>query len=177
MVIGADVIAQEAQLRTIAIGDPKIEVAIVVPIDQGHGPPVIGKIEAGDRGDISEPSSTRIQKAAIPLMAAEGTALAEKIKQQICRVGMVLARSSSHRCRSITLRHDLSPEETSQVARVIARDIAIGDHQVFPTVVVQIRKQRSPCPSRHFHVRLVTYFTETPITDVFEQRIAFGEPR
>ena len=38
------------------------------------------------------------------------------------------------------VRHGLPPEETSQVAAVTARDVAVGHHQIVPAVVVQIEE-------------------------------------
>ena len=35
-------------------------------------------------------------------------------------------------------RHDLSPEEASQVVRFLVGEVPVGDHQVLPSIVVQI---------------------------------------
>ena len=47
------------------------------------------------------------------------------------------------------MRHDLPPNETSQIARQIAGHEAIGDQEVFPTVVVDVRKERPPRPATY----------------------------
>ena len=53
------------------------------------------------------------------------------------------------RCR-ISLRHDLSPKEASQVVRFIAGDVAVRHQDVLPAVVIQVGEQRAPGPAAHF---------------------------
>ena len=38
------------------------------------------------------------------------------------------------------LRHDLSPVEASQIAGIFLSNEAVGDHDVFPAIVVEIGK-------------------------------------
>ena len=47
------------------------------------------------------------------------------------------------------VRHDLPPKETSQIARVVGRQITVGNKQVLPAVIVDIQKQRTPGPASH----------------------------
>ena len=39
------------------------------------------------------------------------------------------------------MRHDLSPEETSQVVRFTAREITIGQDEIVPAVIIDVGKQ------------------------------------
>ena len=44
-------------------------------------------------------------------------------------------------------RHDLSPEETSQIIIACVRQISVGDHEILPPVIVEISQGRTPGPA------------------------------
>ena len=75
MIFSFQVVTHEADRRAGAVGDPEIQIAVMVPVHRRHGASVIDQIQSGDRRDVGESCTPRVQKAAIPLVAAQGTPL------------------------------------------------------------------------------------------------------
>jgi len=69
-------VVHQSQSRGIAVGNPHVQTAVVVPVDQGHGPAIVGIIKSADRRDVGEATlrgrcRPHIEKATVPLIAAE----------------------------------------------------------------------------------------------------------
>ena len=105
------------------------------------------------------------------LVTAERSSLTNESQQ---RGGVErTATGSQRKGRSATfLRQDLPPIETSQVACVRRRHVTVGDQQVFPTVVIQISEQRTPCPTSKLHSCLPTSLGKSTVTLVFKEIIS-----
>ena len=58
---------------------PQVKIAVTVPIDDGHAPRVVGKVDARHGGDVDEPRRLRIQEADVCLMTAPGVALTQQL--------------------------------------------------------------------------------------------------
>ena len=52
--VGVEIILDETEAWSLAIGLPKIEVAVLIPVVRNDGPAVLNKVEAADGRDISE---------------------------------------------------------------------------------------------------------------------------
>ena len=70
------VISEEAEPGGVAVGDPEVEVAVLIPVDRGDSPAIVGEIETGDRGDRGEAGApvldlSNVKKDAIAFAAAE----------------------------------------------------------------------------------------------------------
>ena len=141
--LSGHIIAQKPKLWATAIGDPKIEISVGVPVDDGNPSTVIGKIKPTGHGDVRESTTASIQESAMALAGAESATAANELAESASGALAIHFRGIVFLWvidRRATLRHDLSPEETSQVTRVLGRDVAIGDEEVFPAIVVQIGK-------------------------------------
>ena len=79
-------IVHESHLGRRATFDPKIEVAVQVPVDHADGPPVLGKIEAADSRYVSKLVSRLIQVAAVSFVPAEPPSAAHEFLQQCIRL-------------------------------------------------------------------------------------------
>jgi hypothetical protein len=66
-------------------------------------------------------------------------------------------------------RPDLSPKKTSQITSIFGRDVAIGDKQVLPTIVVDIGKDTAPRPTPHLNFGFIADFRELAITQIAKQ--------
>lgn len=70
--LGLEVVAEEPDPGCGAVGDPDVEVAIAIIIDESDGPGVIGKIPADRGGDVSEASAvTAIEEGIVGLATTE----------------------------------------------------------------------------------------------------------
>lgn len=135
------IVAQQPQPRPIAVGDPQVQVAIMVPIDDGHSPAIIGKVESAGGRDVGESPSgrgicQRVQETAIPFAAAEGATLDHH--RMDLRISLTRLARTLVVLFTLGRRQDLSPKEASQIAGVIGRDKSIGHDQIFPSVVVDV---------------------------------------
>ena len=63
------VVLEEADARTVAIGDPQVEVAVAVPIAAGDDARIVWQVEATGGGDVGKLARPQVQEAAIPLIA------------------------------------------------------------------------------------------------------------
>ena len=50
-----DIISEKPQLGSRAVGDPQVEIAIVVPVDRGCRPRVVDEVQAAKGGNVGEP--------------------------------------------------------------------------------------------------------------------------
>ena len=73
------------------------------------------------------------------------------------------------------MRPDLSPKETSQVARVFGRDVSIGDQQIVPAVVVEIYEDRAPGPASHLYRGARADFFESLPGNTPKEAVSFRE--
>ena len=82
---------------------------------------------------------TAIEKKTISLAAAPRVPVADELHQSgpATRIIVDFFRG----------RHDLSPEETSQIIVAGVRQISVGDHEILPPVIVEISQGRTPGPA------------------------------
>ena len=106
-----------------------------------QGATVIGEVQSGDRRDICESfvgriARMRIQKNAIPFIATERPSLPDHLVKFLRppRHSAVVAGIVT------SLRHDLPPKETSQIAIVIGGYVTVGDNEIVPAIVIDICK-------------------------------------
>ena len=76
-------------------------------------------------------------------------------------VGLCLRRRVFQR----SLRHDLPPEETSQIVRTVAGQIAVGHQDIFPAVIIHVGKQRAPGPTSHGHAGAGAHVAKCAVTN------------
>ena len=120
----------------------------MIPVRDRKASSIGGHSESTQGRDVSKAALSRVEKGTVPFPAAEGSPIANTLGQFSEGTEVVVAlliRSACFRC----LRHDLSPVETSQVARVFLGDEAIGDKDILPAVVIQIDEERAPGPAPH----------------------------
>ena len=160
------VISQETDLWPTSIRDPEIQVAVVVPVDSSYGSPVIGKVKPADRRNIcvSPNILSKVQEATVALVTTERTSASNERKEHGTHGAFQWINADRHP----SMRHDLSPEEASQVTGIFSRNVAVCDEQIFPAVVVQVGKDRAPCPPSHLHGRFRAHFAERSVASVFE---------
>ena len=108
--------AQEAQAGGVAIADPEVEVAILIPVGDRNRASVVGEVESAPCGDVGKPSVAGVEEDTIALVAAEGLPGVDHGGE--IAMGAAPGRSSGGALRIQCFRHDLPPEETSQVAGV-----------------------------------------------------------
>ena len=119
------VVAKKTNTWSRAIGDPKIEPAIEIPIDNRHGPRVVQEIQLGRRRNVGELATAYIEETAVSLVPAKAAPLGDHAAQRSPTLLVASNPVGGGAGRFRRLRHDLSPEETSQIARVLGRDEAV----------------------------------------------------
>ena len=71
------------------------------------------------------------------------------------------------------LRRHASPEETSQIARILGgRDHAVGDNKIFHAIIVEIDERTRPRPAPQVDARLHGHIAETPVTCILKQGVS-----
>ena len=145
-------VSHQTKSRPGAIAQPHVQVAVLIPIGYSQRAAVIDKIQSRDRRRVGEPRPAAIQVDAVGLETAERVALSQhaigglqgiSIRKQRFAGGVLWMGRG--RC----LRHDLSPNEASQVVRNDIAHEAVGDDQIGPAVVCQIDKFGGPGPTAH----------------------------
>ncbi len=68
------VVAHEPYAGRIAVGDPGVEITVLIPIDDGDRAGVVGKIESGNGRHRGKPLAPRIEEAAVSFVATERSA-------------------------------------------------------------------------------------------------------
>lgn len=123
----------------------------MIPVGIGQPTTIIDEIQSRHCRNIGKArgSLAEIQKPAMALPPAKGLAIAQHridggpaliIRQEFAR------RLAGQR----SLRHDLSPEETSQIAGVRRGHKAISGVNILPAIVIQIDEKAPPRPASHF---------------------------
>ena len=143
-------IEHQAKSRSGAITIPHIKISILIPIHHRHGPSVATVIEAADCGNVRELRTPSIQKKSIALVAAPTMAIPDQLNDGGPCTAIALGIGLL--CR----RHDLPPEETSQIIGPLAGEITIRHRNVLPAVIVDIDKPRAPSPAPHRRSRRLT---------------------
>ncbi len=131
-------IVQVANLGAVSVDHPHVQVAVVVPVDQPNGPSIVVQIESRSGRDVGESNGACIQKRTMMFVTAEGPPLPDQFKQPYA----IASRTSfgqcanGNGCSAPFVRQDLSPIEASQITRILRGHVAVGDEEIFPTVVV-----------------------------------------
>ena len=100
-----NVVAQETQSGRVAVGDPEIQVPILIPVHQEDGSTINGEIESAGSGDIGESTSCgargpRVQETTVPLVTAERSTL----PHHLVEVGeCILRRAYFRMCTSFSV--------------------------------------------------------------------------
>mgnify|MGYP003681784342 CR=1 FL=1 len=80
--VGLQVVAKKPYPGRGAVGDPDVEVAIVIVIDEADGAGVVGKVPADGGGDVGEASAvSAVEEGVVGFTTAEGFALMQEAVQ------------------------------------------------------------------------------------------------
>lgn len=71
MLVIIQLILEESNLRSVSVGNPEVQVAILVPIDLSQPTPIIRQIKSGDRRNVKELALAVIQEQTVTLSATE----------------------------------------------------------------------------------------------------------
>jgi hypothetical protein len=71
MMAWRSIVREQLHFRTGSIGGPQVQVAVMVPIDQGVSASVADMVEPGDRRDVGEPAFPGVQETTVSLAAAQ----------------------------------------------------------------------------------------------------------
>jgi hypothetical protein len=149
----------------------------MVLIDQGDRASIVWKIETAERRYIREAvarrlAATGVEKTAVSFSPAEGPAAIKhgsEVFASLIYTGLPIVDTLW------ALRHDLSPEETSQIAGVVGRDVSVGDHKIFPGVVVDVHESRTPGPTTHFYGGRAALVIKLPVSLIMQKSVSAGE--
>lgn len=122
----------------------------MIPVGAGDGAGVVVEVEAGGGGGGSEFSIAGVEEEAIAFVSAEGVAAVEEFVDFVGALekeGVGIGREEGFWGFVRSDRHDLSPEETSEVVFTFAGDEAVGDGEVFEAVVVEVGEDGAPGPA------------------------------
>jgi hypothetical protein len=67
------------------------------------------------------------------------------------------------------MRHDLAPVKASQITGVRLSDVSVCDHEVLPSIVIEIDEPATPSPTAHGHTRRLTNVVKGARTGVEEK--------
>lgn len=102
----------------------------MIPVHDSDAAAVLDLIEPGEVRHFVEVAILTIQEKAIPLAAAPGVTITHKLHEVRPAAGVVIDLFRG--------RHDLTPEEASQVIVARVGQVAIGDDHVLPAIVIKI---------------------------------------
>jgi hypothetical protein len=147
--VGA-IVLQKSQAGRRPVGEPEVDVAVVVPVTAGNHAGVVVEIESAGRRSRGKLAISCVEKETIALVSTQRCAAIEQFinlvrafEEECIRIG------SEEGLRGFVRsdRHDLPPEETSQVIFALAGYEAVSDHEVFQAVVVDVSEYRTPGPA------------------------------
>ena len=83
-------IEHESRARCGAVGDPKIEVAIEVPVHGGDSASVLCKIESTHGRDVGKFARARVEVGAVTFIAAKGAILVQEAVERLPALAVAL---------------------------------------------------------------------------------------
>lgn len=122
------VIFQEANARCRPVRDPKIEVAIEVPVEGRDRAGIIKKTEATGGGQIGKTPVAEVQEGRVAFVPTEAAILMQEAVERLPTLHVSINPNLGSGQGG--LRHDLSPIDTSQVAGIGRSDETVGNDDV-----------------------------------------------
>ncbi len=166
MVIVPGVVAKKTDTRCCAVADPQIETAIKIPVNDRHGPRVIHEIQLGQGRDVGKLATANIEKTTVAFVPAKATPLGDHVADGLPPALVAIHLVGGCIGRFGRLRHDLSPEEASQIVCVLGGDESVRDVDVFPRIIVQIDELGSPSPASHRDITRLTDILKTVLPKI-----------
>jgi hypothetical protein len=78
MVICRHAITKKSNLWPIAIGDPEVQITVLIPVDSRGSPTVIRQVEAANCRNIGESATASIEETAMTFATAKRAAISNQ---------------------------------------------------------------------------------------------------
>ena len=127
-------------------------------------------IQSAARRSIPKFSATTIEQEPIPFAATPRIAIPRKLNDRSP------GRTVTPGVGLLLWRHDLPPEETSQVVRASPGKKAVCHREVFPAVVVDVHESGAPGPAPEVRARRITHLAKSSNSVRLKERIATCHP-
>ena len=177
-----EVVPEHAQLRRLPRRHHReIRVAVTIEIEDGERSAVLIEVEPDRSRDVVEPAAAVVAEEHVALAAGDRS----RDQQLVDRAPRIVVRRALD-AGERRARHDLPPEEALEIVspatalraqrgalgEALARQHAVDDVEVLPSVAVEVERVGRPRPAAHLGARLDRLVLEAAVAAVAEERVA-----